>query len=123
VRSRVEETMNCDTEVKSEKARNVILSHDDTVYFVSRVNVHYHEGDERHRAIFHARRATDDRPQDLELEINRSLYDVLVEYTKLDSKDHILILHIEGGKSKWCLMSENWLKNFTNGSAKAQYII
>jgi hypothetical protein len=110
-------------EVKSEKARNVILSHGDMVYFVSRVNVDYRESDEKHKAIFHAKRATDNKPQDLELEINRGLYDVLVEYTKLDNTDLILILHVEGDKSKWCLMSENWLKNHENKSANAQYII
>jgi hypothetical protein len=110
-------------EVKSEKARSVILSHGDNVYFVSRVNVNYRENDEKHRAVFHAKGLTDNKPRNLELEINSGVYDVLVEYAKLDNSDLILILHVEGDKSKWCLMSENWLKNKENKNAKANYVI
>lgn len=44
------------SEVKSENARNVILSYGENVYFVNKVNVEVNEGAEKLRAIFHARR-------------------------------------------------------------------
>ena len=34
-----------------------------------------------------------------------------MEYAKLDKLDLIMILQIEGTNSKWCLISEAWLKN------------
>jgi hypothetical protein len=112
------------SEVKSEKARNVILSYEDTLYFVSQVNVQFHEGDKKHKATFHAKRIADNHMQDLELEISQSLYNVLVEYTKMDNFDLILILHIETSGSKWCLMSENWLRNCQiDRNTNVQYII
>lgn len=110
--------------VKSDKARNVILSYEDTVYFVSRVNVQFHEGDKTHKATFHAKRVVDNHMQNLDLEISQSLYDFLVEYTKMDNFDLVLILHIENGGSKWCLMSENWLRNYhTSRNTNVQYVI
>jgi hypothetical protein len=112
------------SEVKSDKARNVILSYEDTVYFVNRVNVQFHEGEKKHKATFHAKRVADNQMQNLELEISQSLYDVLVEYTKMDNFDLVLILNIETSGSKWCLMSENWLRNcHSDKKTKVQYII
>jgi|SRR5271157_2924352 len=112
------------SEVKSDKARNVILSYENTVYFVSQVNVQFHEGDKKHKATFHAKRVADNRMQDLELEISQSLYDVLVEYTRMDNFDIILILHIETSGSKWCLMSENWLRTcHIDRNTDVQYVI
>jgi hypothetical protein len=61
-------------------------------------------------AVFHARRATDNQPQDLELEIDKKLYDIFVEYARLDNFDLVLILRIDGKESRLCLMSLNWLK-------------
>jgi hypothetical protein len=98
------------SEIKSENARNVILSYGDQVYFVNRVNVCLGEGEVKYKAVFHAKRVTDNQLQDLELEIDKKLYDMLVEYTKLDNFDLVLILQIEGKESKMCLMSQNWLK-------------
>ncbi|MCW4007661.1 MAG: hypothetical protein NWF09_03075 [Candidatus Bathyarchaeota archaeon] len=111
------------SEVKSENAHNVILSYGDTIYFVNRVNVKMQEGVDALKAIFHARRANDGQLQDLEIEINRETYNMLVEYAKLDSGDLILVLHIEGKESKWCLMSENWLKKQSGKKSKTFYIV
>ncbi len=111
------------TEVKSENARNVILSYGEDVYFVSRVNVQVHDGAEKLKAVFHERRVADNQPKDLNVEISQAVYDMLIEYTKLDKLDLILVLHLEGNDAKWCLMSENWLKNQTISPAKNQYVV
>lgn len=111
------------SEVKSENAHNVILSYEDTIYFVNKVNVKMQEGTNILKAIFHARRANDGQIQELEIEINQDTYNMLVEYAKLDSNDLILLLHIEGTESKWCLMSENWLKRQYSKKGKVSYIV
>lgn len=111
------------SEVKSENARNVILSYGDTVYFVSKVNVQLQEGVDVLKAIFHARRVKDGQLQDLEVEISRATYNMLVEYAKLDNFDLILVLRIEGNESKWCLITENWLKKQVSENSKAYYIV
>jgi hypothetical protein len=117
------ENMENVSETKSENARFVILSYGEAVYYVNRVNVHLRDGENVYRAVFHAKRAMDNQQEDLDLEINKSMYNILVEYAKLDNADMILILHVEGNKSKWCLMSENWLKRYTNGSIAGKYVI
>lgn len=104
------------TEVKSDNARNVILSYGDTVYFVNKVNIQFQEGLEKLKAIFHARRAADNQIQDLEVEISQEAYNMLTEYAKMDKFDLILVLKIEDNDSKWCLLSENWLKKQSNNS-------
>ena len=112
--------------VSSANARQVILRHQDRLYYVSRVSVRFCEGEATHRAVFHARRATDNQAEDLDLEITRRLYHVLVGYARLDDFDDILILQIEGKDSKWCLISENWFKQCTNGAktnSPREYII
>ena len=114
------------SEVKSENARNVILSYGENVYFVNRVNVEVNEGAEKLRAIFHARRLPDNEQEDLNIEINQHVYDMLMEYAKMDKLDLILVLQIQGDEAKWCLMSENWLKNqatAANGAGKTAYIV
>jgi len=107
----------------SENARNVILRHNDKLYYVSRVSVRMCEGEGVHRAVFHARRAIDNKIEDLNVEITRRLYDALVEYAKLDNDDLILILQIEGNSSKWCLITENWLKRGANGNNASKYVV
>jgi hypothetical protein len=99
------------SEVKSENSQNVILSYGENVYLVSRVNVEVSEVAEKLRAIFHVRRLPDNAQEDLNIEINQHFYDMLTEYAKMDKLDLILVLQIQGDKAKWCLMSENWLKN------------
>jgi hypothetical protein len=110
-------------EVKSENARNVILSYGDAVYFVNKVNVQFRDNVDTLKAVFHARRAKDGQIQDLEVEISQAAYNMLVEYAKLDNFDLILVLRIEGDKSKWCLMSEEWLHKQVGENGKAFYIV
>lgn len=111
-------------EVKSENARNVILNYQDTVYYVNSVNVQIQEEIGKLKAVFHAKRALDNTPKDLDIEINQSTYDILVEYAKLDKLDLIMVLQIKDSESKWCLMSEDWLRNqFSPCSASKDYIV
>ncbi len=111
------------SEVKSENARNVILSYQDKVYFVNGVNVQVQEGADKLKAVFHTKRAADSKPQDLDIEISKGTYEILMEYAKLDKLDLIMLLQIEESGSRWCLMSEDWLKNQTISSTKASYIV
>ena len=97
-------------ETRSENARHVILKYDDKVYHVNRVNVQRSEGKKAYSAVFNARRLEDNEVLDLDFEISRKLYDVLVEYTKLDDSDLLLVLHVEGDNFKWGLVSDSWLR-------------
>jgi hypothetical protein len=111
------------SEVKSENARNLILSYDDNVYFVSKVNVQIKEGTQKLQAVFHARRYPTNEPEELDIEINQHTYDMLMEYAKLDKLDLILVLQIQGEEAKWCLMSENWTPNQQISTGKTSYIV
>ena len=97
-------------ETRSENARHVILKYDEKVYHVNRVNVQCSEGKKVYSAVFNARRLEDNEVLDLDFEISRKLYDVLVEYTKLSDSDLLLVLHVEGGDFKWGLVSDSWLR-------------
>lgn len=110
-------------EVKSDNARNVILSYNDRIYYVNSVNVKVQEGVDKLRAVFHAKRASDNTQEDLDIEINQSTYDILMEYAKLDKLDLIMVLRIEGGSSKWCLMSEDWIRNQCSGAGSKGYVV
>jgi hypothetical protein len=57
------------------------------------------------------------------MEISQAAYNVLVDYAKLDKRDMMLVLEIEEGEAKWCLMDENWLKNQIGMGPKPSYII
>lgn len=111
------------SEVKSENARNVILSYGENVYFVSKVNVKIPDGSNKLKAVFHGRRLPGNELEDLDIDISQPVYDALIEYVKLDRLDLILVLQIDGEEAKWCLMSENWLKNQANGQGKTAYIV
>ena len=111
------------TEVKSENARSVILSYNDKIYYVNGVNVQIHEDAKKIRAIFHAKRAADNAAQDLDIEITQATYDILMEYAKLDKLDLIMVLQIEGANSKWCLMSEDWVRNQLPNVGSGGYIV
>ncbi|MGF3522845.1 MAG: hypothetical protein ACQXXJ_07090 [Candidatus Bathyarchaeia archaeon] len=113
------------TEVKSENARHVILSYNENVYFVNKVNVKIPEGKDKLKAVFHARRITDNQPQDLNVEISQDVYDVLVEYAKMNKMDLILVLQIDGENAKWCLMNDNWFAQqpISRGNGKNQYVV
>ena len=110
-------------EVKSDNARNVILSYNDKIYYVNGVNVKIQEGEDKLKAVFHAKRASDNTQEDLDIEINQSTYDILMEYAKLDKLDLIMVLQIEGSASKWCLMSEDWLRNQFHSAGSKEYIV
>jgi hypothetical protein len=101
------------TEFKSDNARNVILNYDSVVYFVNKVNVQLEEGVEKIKAVFHARKAADNSTQDVAVEISKGAYNALIEYARMDMMDQILVLSIEEGESRWCFLSENWLKKQT----------
>jgi hypothetical protein len=111
------------TEVKSGKARNVILNYNNKIYYVNGVNVKISEAADQIKAIFHTTQASDNSPKDLDIEINQGTYDILLEYAKLDKLDLIMVLQIEGADAKWCLMSEDWLKNQLSSAGKASYIV
>ncbi|MCW4003134.1 MAG: hypothetical protein NWE95_04385 [Candidatus Bathyarchaeota archaeon] len=111
------------TEVRSENARNVILSYNDKIYYVNGVNVKIQEGADRIKAVFHAKRVTDNKFEDLDIEISQGTYNILMEYAKLDKLDLIMVLQIDGSRAKWCLMSEDWIKNQSCSSKSAGYIV
>ena len=110
-------------EVKSENARNIVLSYRDAVYFVNKVNVKFREDADTLKAVFHARKAKDTHFQDLEVEISQAAYNMLIEYAKLDNFDLILVLRVDDKASKWCLMSEEWLKKRAGENGKVLYIV
>ncbi len=111
------------SEVKSDHARNVILSYNEKIYYVNSVNVKVQEGDSKMRAVFHAKRASENVVEDLNIEINKSTYDVLMEYARLDQLDLIMVLQIDGAEAKWCLLSEDWLKHQTSAKGGNGYIV
>ncbi len=111
------------SEVKSGNARNVILNYNNKIYYVNGVNVQIQEGADKIKAIFHAKRALDNATQDLDIEISQGIYSILLEYAKLDKLDLVMVLQIEGADSKWCIMSEDWLRNQIHDNARAEYIV
>ncbi|MGD6805444.1 MAG: hypothetical protein ACQCN4_00585 [Candidatus Bathyarchaeia archaeon] len=111
------------SEVKSDNARNVILSYNDKIYYVNSVNVAVKEGADKLKAIFHTKRASDNNVEDLDIEITQGTYDILMEYAKLDKLDLIMVLQIEGAQAKWCLMSEDWLKTQQQPMGSKGYIV
>lgn len=111
------------SEVKSDNARNVILSYNEKIYYVNGVNVKIQEGADRLKAIFHAKRASDNISEDLDIEINHNTYNMLMEYAKLDKLDLIMVLQIQGPDARWCLMSEDWLRKQYDSASKAGYVV
>ena len=109
-------------ETRSENARHVILKYEDKLYHVDRVTVQRSEGKKSYSAVFSAKRLGDSQLMDLGFDISRNLYDVLVEYTKLDDSDLLLVLQVDGGNFKWGLVSEAWLRQQT-GSKTGRYIV
>ena len=110
-------------EVKSDNARNVILSYNEKIYYVSSVNVKMQDGAEKIRAIFHAKRASDNTCEDLDIDITQNTYNVLMEYAKLDKVDLIMVLYIVGSDARWCLLSEDWLHKQYDGASKSSYVV
>jgi hypothetical protein len=98
------------------------LKYENKLYHVDRVTVQRSEEKKNYSAVFSAKRLGDSQLMDLGFEISRRLYDVLVEYTKLDNSDLLLVLHVEGDDFKWGLVSEAWLRQQT-ASKTGRYIV
>ncbi len=110
-------------ENRSENARHIILSHSGKVYYVGRVQVHFSKGKGKHQAVFYAKEVGKESMQGLDMEIPHKLYETLVEYTKLDSSDLILVLHVEANNFKWGFTSENWLKQYAGRCNVSKYVV
>jgi hypothetical protein len=109
-------------ETRSENARHLILKYEDKLYHVNRVTVQRSEKKKSYSAVFSAKRLSDSQLMDLGFEISRKLYDILVEYTKLDDSDLLLVLQVKGSDFKWGLVSEAWLRQQTK-SKMHRYIV
>jgi hypothetical protein len=109
-------------EARSENARHVILSYGSKLYYVSSVNISDKQSDPMQKAVFHALGVLDNKKEDLELDIPKSIYEVLVEYAKLDNPDLVLALYVENGDFKWTTMSETWFKNYMNEGSVKKYV-
>jgi len=109
--------------VKSENARNVILSYNEKIYYVRGVNVKIKEGADEIRAVFHAKQVADNVYKEIDIGITKNIYEALMEYAKLDKLDLIMVLQIDGANSKWCLMSDEWLANQSSIARKPNYIV
>lgn len=115
--------MEARTEIRSKNAHHIILSYKGALYYVNRVSVRFCEGERVHKAIFHAKRVIDNQPEDLDLKITRKLYDILVEYTKLDNSDLMFLLHAENNELRWYLTSENRLRQHTTVNNANKYVV
>lgn len=109
--------------IQSENSRHVILSYKNTVYYVSHVNVYFIEGQDECRAIFHARKVLDNVNVDIDLNVNRRLYDLLIEYTQLNNPEVLLVLYVEENNFNWHLISEKWLKRYIKSLNAQMYIV
>jgi hypothetical protein len=110
-------------ESRSENTRHVILSYGNKLYYVSSVNISLRQGEPMQKAVFHALGIVDNKIEDLELEIPKSIYEVLVNYAKRDDPDLVLALYVEDGEFKWTTMSETWLRHYINESHAKNYVV
>lgn len=110
-------------ETRSENARHVILSYRNKLYYVGSVNISLRQGEPMQKAVFHAVEVMDNKIEDLALEIPKSIYEVLVNYAKLDDPDLVLALYVEGGEFKWTTMSETWLRHYVIESHARNYVV
>ena len=97
-------------ETRSQNSRHVILKYEDNLYHVNKVNVQYSEAKKAYNAVFRAKRLSDNQLLDLDFDISQKLYDTLIEYTKLDDSDLLLVLQAENNAFKWSLFSESWVR-------------
>jgi hypothetical protein len=111
------------TETKSETARQVILKTGEKLYYVSMVSVRLCDGQKVHRATFHAQTVEDSQQCDLDFEIPQDLYNTLIEYTRQGNPDLILVLLHEDHRFKWSLMSQSWLRQYSNTDNINQYVV
>ena len=110
-------------ETISERAHQIIFKKENELYYVSMVKVHFRKGEEMQRAIFHARKAEDERFCDLNLKIPCKLYDILVDYTKRSDPDLLLVLSMENSHFRWSLVSESFLKRQLSPCSSCAYIV
>lgn len=110
-------------ETRSGNAHQVIMSYNGKIFYISTVHVSFHNGNERHKAVFHARETKDAPAGDLALEIPSNLYETLLKYAKADDPDLILILEVEGNDFKWGFASERWLKKYSGKDSFYRYIV
>jgi hypothetical protein len=111
------------TETRSENARQVILSYNGKIFYVSMVRVNFCKGSEKHRAIFHAREAKGCPAEDLAMEIPQNLYETLLKYTSLNNPDLILVLQVEGTDFKWGFTSDSWLRQHLCRDSFREYVV
>jgi hypothetical protein len=116
------QTVTQQTKAASKNGHQIVMSYNSKVYHVDLVRVKFQKGQTTDNAIFHAREVTADAFNDLSLPIPHSLYDVLVEYAKLDAPDLILVLDVKEGKFRWNVVSDAWLKQAKNSEGAKQYI-
>lgn len=95
---------------RSENARHVILKYGNTLYHVDRVDVKYSERNKMYGAVFRAKKVGASQAVDLDFDISPNIYQVLVDYAKLDNSDLLLVLHFDGTVVRWRLVSEKWLQ-------------
>ena len=109
-------------ETRSENARHVILNYENNLYHVDTVNVQNSERKNVYNAVFRAKRVGSDQLVNLAFDISQNLYDVLVEYTKLDDSDLLLVLRVDGKDFKWSFVSESWVRRQVE-SKVSQYVV
>jgi hypothetical protein len=110
-------------ETRSENARQVILSYNGKIFYVSMVRVNFCKGSERHRAIFHARETKDSPGEDITLEIPQNFYETLLKYVSLNNPDLLLVLQVEGTDFKWGFTSESWLRQHSCRDSFRGYVV
>ncbi len=109
-------------ETRSDNARHVILKHGNCLYHVDKVNVEFSESSQMYNAVFRAKRVDGGQLVDLDFDISQKVYEVLVEYTKLDDSDLLLVLQIENNDVKWSFVSESWVRQQSE-SKTHRYIV
>ncbi|MEM3731126.1 MAG: hypothetical protein QW667_06555 [Candidatus Bathyarchaeia archaeon] len=109
------------SEFRSKNARHVILSYRNAVYYVSSVNVQFIEQGNECVAVFHAKNVANGEFEDIKLTITRRLYDVLVDYVKLNDPNLLLLLYVCGNVCSWYLIDERLLKQWLND--RVSYIV
>ena len=110
-------------ETRSENARQVILSYNGKIFYVSMVRVNFCKGSERHKAIFCARETKESPAEDITLEIPQNLYETLLKYVSMNNPDLLLVMQVEGTDFKWGFTSESWLRRHSCRDSFREYVV
>ncbi|HVP16488.1 MAG TPA: hypothetical protein VMT42_03895 [candidate division Zixibacteria bacterium] len=110
-------------ETRAGNAHRVILSNNGNFFYVSSVRVHLCKGSTKHQATFCAREANDGQSKELTMKIPQNLYDVLLEYVRLNNPDLLLVLQVEGDEFKWGFTSETRLKQYSCKDNYGKYVV